>query len=38
MEIGYTQEAHVRALLSGWNDVRSVPDLQGIPRVLVARR
>jgi release factor glutamine methyltransferase len=38
MEIGYTQEAPVRALLSGWNDVRSVPDLQGIPRVLVARR
>ena len=38
MEIGYTQEAAVRELLSGWQEVRSVADLQGIPRVMVARR
>jgi hypothetical protein len=25
-------------LLAGWIDVRAVPDLSGIPRVMVARR
>jgi release factor glutamine methyltransferase len=37
IEIGYTQEAAVRAVLRDWQDVRAVPDLQGIPRVIVAR-
>jgi release factor glutamine methyltransferase len=38
MEIGYSQEATVRAVLDDWQDVRAVPDLQGIPRVIVARK
>lgn len=38
MEIGYSQEAQVVALLNGWEEVRSIPDLQGIPRVVVARK
>lgn len=38
MEIGFSIEAEVKALLSGWNEVSSVPDLQGIPRVVMARR
>jgi release factor glutamine methyltransferase len=38
VEIGFTQEQAIRDLLSGWKQVRSVPDLQGIPRVVVARR
>jgi len=41
MEIGYTQEAQVRALLErhhAWTELRTVPDLQGIPRVVAARR
>ncbi len=38
VEIGYSQEAAVREVLRDWNDVRSVPDLQGIPRVVVARK
>jgi release factor glutamine methyltransferase len=38
MEIGYTQEMPVRALLQGWAEVRSIPDLQGIPRVVAARK
>jgi release factor glutamine methyltransferase len=38
MEIGYSQESAVRALLSDWPEVRSVADLQGIPRVIVARK
>ncbi|MGA3212869.1 MAG: peptide chain release factor N(5)-glutamine methyltransferase [Terriglobales bacterium] len=37
MEIGYTQEAAVRALLNDWHDVRSINDLRGIPRVIAAR-
>jgi release factor glutamine methyltransferase len=37
MEIGYSQEAAVRAVLRAWQDVRAVPDLQGIPRVIVAK-
>jgi release factor glutamine methyltransferase len=36
MEIGYSIEDPVRALLEDWKDVRSVPDLQGIPRVVIA--
>ena len=38
MEIGYSQEERVRSLLHDWKDVRSIPDLQGIPRVIVARK
>ena len=38
VEIGYSQEQKVLELLSGWSDVRSVPDLQGIPRVVLARK
>lgn len=37
IEIGYSQEAAVRAVLCDWQDVRAVPDLQGIPRVIVAK-
>ncbi len=37
LEIGYSQEAAVRAVLRDWQDVRAVPDLQGIPRVIVAK-
>jgi release factor glutamine methyltransferase len=39
MEIGYSIEQPVRDLLtSGWSDLRTVPDLQGIPRVVLARK
>jgi release factor glutamine methyltransferase len=40
MEIGYSIEEPVRALLAAdrWEDVRAVPDLQGIPRVVIARK
>ena len=37
MEIGYTQEQAIRGLLDGWKEVRSVADLRGIPRVMVAQ-
>lgn len=38
MEIGYSQEQAIRDLLTEWQEVSSVPDLQGIPRVMVARK
>lgn len=38
MEIGYTQEQAIRELLSGWKEVCSVPDLRGIPRIVVAQK
>ncbi len=38
IEIGYTQSRTVQELLSTWDDVHFVPDLQGIPRVAVARK
>ncbi len=38
MEIGYSIEAGVRALLEGWSEVRTTNDLQGIPRVVAARK
>ncbi|HEU5450648.1 MAG TPA: peptide chain release factor N(5)-glutamine methyltransferase [Terriglobales bacterium] len=38
MEIGFSMEAAVRALLDGWSEVHSFPDLQGIPRVVAARK
>jgi release factor glutamine methyltransferase len=40
MEIGYSMRDAVLELLSPtmWDDIRVVPDLQGIPRVVAARR
>jgi len=38
MEIGYSMEAAVRALLEGWQEVRVTHDLQGIPRVVAAKK
>lgn len=38
MEIGYTQERAILELLRDWREVRSVADLQGIPRVIVAKK
>jgi release factor glutamine methyltransferase len=37
IEIGYSQEAAVRHLLRDWRKVDTVPDLQGIPRVVLAQ-
>jgi release factor glutamine methyltransferase len=37
MEIGFTQERAVLALMDGWCEVHAIPDLQGIPRVIAAR-
>jgi len=38
MEMGYSQEHGIRGLLGNWKELRTIPDLQGIPRVLIARR
>jgi release factor glutamine methyltransferase len=38
MEIGYSMSEAVMNLLGDWDDVHSVPDLQGIPRVIVGRK
>lgn len=38
MEIGFSIEAPVKELLVGWGEVSTVPDLQGIPRVVCAKR
>ncbi|HYG97823.1 MAG TPA: peptide chain release factor N(5)-glutamine methyltransferase [Terriglobales bacterium] len=38
MEIGYTQSAAVQELLKDWRDVHAIPDLQGIPRVIAAKK
>jgi release factor glutamine methyltransferase len=38
MEIGYSQSERVNEMLAAWSDVHTVPDLQGIPRVVVARK
>ena len=37
-EIGFSEEARVRALLTAWADVEITADLQGIPRVIAARK
>jgi release factor glutamine methyltransferase len=37
MELGFTSLGHVQALLAGWDSLRVVPDLAGIPRVIAAR-
>jgi release factor glutamine methyltransferase len=38
MEIGYSIAEPVHAIMHGWSEFRVVPDLQGIPRVVVARK
>ena len=38
MELGFGSLAHVQQLLSGWKNVRIVPDLAGIPRVAAAQK
>jgi len=38
MEIGFSIEAQVRALLGEWSEVSAVADLQGIPRVVMAKK
>ena len=38
MEIGYSIESRVLELLEGFEHLRTVADLQGIPRVVIARR
>jgi len=38
MEIGYSIEDAVRALLTDWSEVRVTHDLQGIPRVIAAKK
>ncbi|HWX54445.1 MAG TPA: peptide chain release factor N(5)-glutamine methyltransferase [Verrucomicrobiae bacterium] len=38
IEIGFSAEEKVRQLLNGWSDVRTTADLQGIPRVIAARK
>src|SRR5438309_10203413 len=37
-EIGYSEEEKVRSLLAGWPDIQVTADLQGIPRVVAARK
>jgi len=38
MEIGFSIEAQVREQLQGWSEIRTRNDLQGIPRVVAARK
>jgi len=38
MEIGFSMEEKVRELLSAWAELRVVPDLRGIPRVIAAQK
>jgi release factor glutamine methyltransferase len=38
LEIGHDQQPALADLLTGWDDVAFLPDLQGIPRVAIARR
>ena len=38
VEIGFSAEESIRNLLAGWEDVRVTADLQGIPRVIAARK
>jgi release factor glutamine methyltransferase len=37
-EIGFSEEEKVRDLLAGWTEVQVTADLQGIPRVVAARK
>jgi release factor glutamine methyltransferase len=38
LEMGYGQREALASLLAGWHDLRFVDDLQGVPRVALARR
>lgn len=38
LEIGFGQRRAIEELLSGWHDISFVDDLQGIPRVALARK
>jgi len=38
MEIGFSTEEKVKALLNDWTEVQTTADLQGIPRVIAARK
>ena len=38
MEIGHGQRDEIAAMLSSWNEARFLKDLQGIPRVALARK
>jgi release factor glutamine methyltransferase len=38
MEIGYSIEQPIRELLHRWSEIHIKPDLQGIPRVAIAKR
>ncbi len=38
LEIGFGQSDAVTELARGWNELRVIPDLAGIPRVLVCRK
>jgi release factor glutamine methyltransferase len=38
LEIGYSMEETVSGLLVGWSEVRVTRDLQGIPRVVAAKK
>jgi release factor glutamine methyltransferase len=37
-EIGYSEEANVRNLLARWTNIQVTADLQGIPRVVAAKK
>jgi methylase of polypeptide subunit release factors len=37
-EIGYSEEEKVRSLLAGWSEIQVTADLQGIPRVVAAKK
>jgi release factor glutamine methyltransferase len=37
-EIGYSIEDQVKQCLAGWSEIQTKADLQGIPRVVVARK
>lgn len=38
MEIGFSTEEKVKNLLGGWTSLQTTADLQGIPRVIAARK
>jgi release factor glutamine methyltransferase len=38
LEISGTIASRVQNLLDGWDEIRIIPDLQGIPRVAQARK
>jgi release factor glutamine methyltransferase len=37
-EIGFSEEANARNLLAGWSEIQVTADLQGIPRVVAAKK